>query len=296
VRLQRNETSPPPQGVQREHPNDGGQSTNNSRPGDRPPQLIAEDHLAPTTRPATSGRPGPAGPITHRFSATSRVRRRGSPCPTGPRNRGRSGPASRRSERSVAAVQIDQGHRDRRSQGGADVHGVSSCHPPFWFIIAIERIGPSCDTGVFLRCRVQLYGNWPVGPSPTRNPPRVEGILAKKELSPVSRGIRRGATVECLQQRPRTQRLMPSGNRLPPNPVTVTFSMVIVALEIVCTLDPSRRLYYYKRPQAGYPRNGLDGELWRPFPRPCSMPISSRRLHVYWLWIFGQAIEERLAR
>ena len=78
-------------------------------------------------------------------------------------------------------------------------------------------------------------------------------------------------------------------------PVTVTLSMVIVALEIVCTLDPSRRFYYYNDLRLGILSTVWLGDLWRPFTTTL---LHGNLLHaafnLYWLWVFGQVLEERL--
>lgn len=78
-------------------------------------------------------------------------------------------------------------------------------------------------------------------------------------------------------------------------PVTVSFAMVIAALEIVCTLDPDRRFYYYNDLKLGILSPIWAGELWRPFTTTL---LHGNLIHalfnLYWLWVFGQALEERL--
>jgi len=77
-------------------------------------------------------------------------------------------------------------------------------------------------------------------------------------------------------------------------PVTIILSGIIVALEVVCTLDPERRFYYYDGLKLGMLSTIWEGELWRPFTTTL---LHANLLHaafnVYWLWVFGQTLEPR---
>jgi GlpG protein len=78
-------------------------------------------------------------------------------------------------------------------------------------------------------------------------------------------------------------------------PVTILLAIAIIALEVVCTLDPSRRLYYYQHCHLGLSPTVWDGQLWQPFTTAI---LHGNLLHaffnVWWLWVFGQALEPRL--
>lgn len=78
-------------------------------------------------------------------------------------------------------------------------------------------------------------------------------------------------------------------------PITVSFAMVIAALEIVCTLDPDRRFYYYNDLKLGILSTIWMGELWRPFTTTL---LHGNLIHagfnLYWLWVFGHVLEEKL--
>jgi membrane associated rhomboid family serine protease len=78
-------------------------------------------------------------------------------------------------------------------------------------------------------------------------------------------------------------------------PVTLSFAIVIAALEIVCTLDPDRRFYYYNDLKLGILSTMWRGELWRPFTTTL---LHGNWIHalfnLYWLWGFGQVLEQRL--
>jgi GlpG protein len=77
-------------------------------------------------------------------------------------------------------------------------------------------------------------------------------------------------------------------------PVTLILAAVIVALEAVCTLDAARRAYYYNDLRLGLLSLIWTGELWRPFTTTL---LHGNLLHaafnVYWLVIFGSALENR---
>jgi len=78
-------------------------------------------------------------------------------------------------------------------------------------------------------------------------------------------------------------------------PVTVSLAVVIAAIEIVCTLDPDRRFYYYCDLRLGILSPIWAGEVWRP---ATTTLLHGNLIHalfnLYWLWIFGQVLEERL--
>ena len=77
-------------------------------------------------------------------------------------------------------------------------------------------------------------------------------------------------------------------------PVTLIVAAVAVALELVGTFDESRRLYYYNE-FLGILPSIWEGQLWRPFTT-CLMhggPIHAA-FNVYWLVVFGPALENRL--
>ncbi len=77
-------------------------------------------------------------------------------------------------------------------------------------------------------------------------------------------------------------------------PVTLIIAAVAVALELVCTFEPARRDYYYVELKLGIFSSIWDGELWRPFT---STLLHGGLIHaafnVYWLVIFGPALENR---
>jgi membrane associated rhomboid family serine protease len=78
-------------------------------------------------------------------------------------------------------------------------------------------------------------------------------------------------------------------------PITLSFAMVIAALEIVCTLDYDRRFYYYNDLKLGILSTIWMGELWRPFTTTL---LHGHWIHaafnLYWLLVFGQVLKERL--
>jgi len=76
-------------------------------------------------------------------------------------------------------------------------------------------------------------------------------------------------------------------------PVTLVIMALAVALEVVFTFDEPRRVYYYNQWLGILPRMWT-GELWRPFT---STLMHGGFIHaafnVYWLAIFGPALENR---
>ncbi len=76
-------------------------------------------------------------------------------------------------------------------------------------------------------------------------------------------------------------------------PVTLIVAASIVALELICTLDQDRRLAYYNE-YLGLLAWIWRGQLWRPFT---STLMHGGLLHagfnVYWLLVFGPALERR---
>jgi membrane associated rhomboid family serine protease len=77
-------------------------------------------------------------------------------------------------------------------------------------------------------------------------------------------------------------------------PVTILLAIAIIALEIVCTLDPERRSYYYQTCHLGLLPTVWDGELWQPFTTALlHAGLLHAAFHVCWLWIFGQVLEPR---
>jgi membrane associated rhomboid family serine protease len=77
-------------------------------------------------------------------------------------------------------------------------------------------------------------------------------------------------------------------------PVTIILAGITLALEIVCTLDPERRFYYYNDLKLGMLSTIWEGELWRPFTTTL---LHANLLHAAfntaWLWVFGQTLEPR---
>jgi membrane associated rhomboid family serine protease len=75
-------------------------------------------------------------------------------------------------------------------------------------------------------------------------------------------------------------------------PVTIILAMAIIALEVVCTLDATRLDYYYLRLKLGITWEVWAGELWQPFTTTL---LHANLIHagfnLYWLWVFGQALE-----
>ncbi len=76
-------------------------------------------------------------------------------------------------------------------------------------------------------------------------------------------------------------------------PVTLTVAAVAVALEVVSTIDETQRLHYYNEWLGLLPHIWM-GEPWRPFT---SALMHGNLLHaafnIYWLMIFGPALENR---
>jgi GlpG protein len=78
-------------------------------------------------------------------------------------------------------------------------------------------------------------------------------------------------------------------------PVTILLAIAIIALEVVCTLDPARRLYYYQDCRLGLLRTVWDGQLWQPFTTAVLHGgLMHAAFNVYWLWVFGRVLEPRL--
>ena len=78
-------------------------------------------------------------------------------------------------------------------------------------------------------------------------------------------------------------------------PVTLIIAGLCLALEVVCTLDPERRYYYYNDLHLGIWLQIWEGELWRPFTTTL---LHGDFLHaafnLYWLAVFGSVIENWL--
>ena len=83
-------------------------------------------------------------------------------------------------------------------------------------------------------------------------------------------------------------------------PVTLIVAAIVVALEVVCTLDElpgapggSRRFAYYNDYLGILPRLWA-GELWRPFTSTLMHGgLIHAAFNVYWLMIFGPPLENR---
>jgi membrane associated rhomboid family serine protease len=77
-------------------------------------------------------------------------------------------------------------------------------------------------------------------------------------------------------------------------PVTLIIMAVAVALEVVCTIDPDRREYFYDDLRLGMLSLIWAGELWRPLT---SSLLHSGLIHaafnMYWLAVFGGVLERR---
>lgn len=77
-------------------------------------------------------------------------------------------------------------------------------------------------------------------------------------------------------------------------PVTLIIAAVAVALEVVCTLDPARRGYYYNDLKLGMLSLIWEGELWRPFTSSLlHVNFIHAAFNVYWLVVFGGVLEPR---
>ena len=78
-------------------------------------------------------------------------------------------------------------------------------------------------------------------------------------------------------------------------PVTLTIAALAVAIEFVSMLDPSRRELYAVGYKMGMLSTIWSGEIWRPFTTTLlhGSPLHAA-FNVYWLLIFGQALEPRL--
>jgi len=78
-------------------------------------------------------------------------------------------------------------------------------------------------------------------------------------------------------------------------PVTLILATLVLALEVVCTLDPERRYMYVNGYRLGMWWWVWLGELWRPFT--CAL-LHGNLIHalfnIYWLAIFGPTLENWL--
>lgn len=78
-------------------------------------------------------------------------------------------------------------------------------------------------------------------------------------------------------------------------PVTLIVTAVAAALELVCTLDPERRLYYLRDLRLGMWWQVWDGEVWRPFT--CTLmhgDLLHAAFNIYWALTLGVVIESWL--
>ena len=77
-------------------------------------------------------------------------------------------------------------------------------------------------------------------------------------------------------------------------PVTLIIMAVVVALELVCMLDESRRFYYRSDLKLGMLSLIWEGQLWRPLTSSLlhGGPIHAA-FNMYWLAIFGPVLEGR---
>jgi len=77
-------------------------------------------------------------------------------------------------------------------------------------------------------------------------------------------------------------------------PVTLIIAAIAVALEIVSTLDPARREFYYMDLNLGLLSTVWQGEFWQPFTTTL---LHGNLIHVLfnvsWLVVFGQVLEPR---
>ncbi|HID76706.1 MAG TPA: rhomboid family intramembrane serine protease [Planctomycetaceae bacterium] len=77
-------------------------------------------------------------------------------------------------------------------------------------------------------------------------------------------------------------------------PATLTIAALVVALEIVCLLEPQRRPYYYNQAGLGILPTIWMGRWWQPFTTAL---LHGNLLHaafnVFWLVTFGWALERR---
>ena len=77
-------------------------------------------------------------------------------------------------------------------------------------------------------------------------------------------------------------------------PVTLIIAAVAVALEVVCTLDPSKRAFFSNEGGLGILSTIWSGQLWRPFTTTL---LHGGLIHVafnvYWLLTFGRVLEPR---
>lgn len=77
-------------------------------------------------------------------------------------------------------------------------------------------------------------------------------------------------------------------------PATLIIAGVAVALELVCLMDESRRLFYYNESLGILPYIWT-GEIWRPFTTTLLHGgLFHAAFNVYWLLRFGSALEARL--
>jgi len=76
-------------------------------------------------------------------------------------------------------------------------------------------------------------------------------------------------------------------------PVTLILLVIIAGLEIVCTVDPDRRHFYYMK--LGVLSTVWRGEVWRPFTTTLLHgDLFHAGFNAYWLALFGGALERWL--
>ncbi len=75
-------------------------------------------------------------------------------------------------------------------------------------------------------------------------------------------------------------------------PVTLLVAAVAVAIELVCTFDPARRMVYANVWKLGMLSLVWSGELWRPVTTTILHGgIIHAAFNVYWLLVFGRVLE-----
>jgi membrane associated rhomboid family serine protease len=78
-------------------------------------------------------------------------------------------------------------------------------------------------------------------------------------------------------------------------PVTLLITALVVAIEVVCTLDPARREYFYMTLQLGLLSAVWSGEFWRPFTTTLLHGnLVHAAFNVYWTLAFGRVLEPYL--
>jgi GlpG protein len=77
-------------------------------------------------------------------------------------------------------------------------------------------------------------------------------------------------------------------------PVTLILAATAAAIELVCTIDPDRRLVFYNTFRMGIYYPVFAGQIWRPFTTSLLHgDLLHAAFNIYWMVKFGTVIENR---